>query len=137
MSGSKQPSGALDRYFHLQQYGTNVRTEILAGATTFIAIAYILILNPQILADPYVIMGDTAMAGKISNGVFIGTCIGAFIGTLLVGLYAKLPFAQAPGMGRDAFFAYTKTERWLPPGNAWGRNAPPYFAGPGVAYWKH
>ena len=75
--------------------------------TTFITIAYILILNPQILADPYVIMGDAAMAGKIANGVFIGTCIGAFIGTLLCALYARVPFAQAPGMGLNAFFAYT------------------------------
>ena len=64
-------------------------------------------MNPQILADPYVIMGDAAMAGKIANGVFIGTCIGAFIGTLLCALYARVPFAQAPGMGLNAFFAYT------------------------------
>lgn len=104
---NKQKVGFIERYFHLQQYGTTVRTEILAGATTFIAIAYILLLNPQVLADPYVIMGDAVMAAKITNGVFIGTCIGAFIGTILVGLYAKLPFAQAPGMGLNAFFAYT------------------------------
>lgn len=84
-----------------------MRIEILAGVTTFIMIAYILILNPQILADPYMIMGDAAMAEKISNGVFIGTCIGAFIGTILCALYAKVPFAQAPGMGLNAFFAYT------------------------------
>lgn len=84
-----------------------MRIEILAGVTTFITIAYILILNPQILADPYMIMGDAAMAEKISNGVFIGTCIGAFIGTILCALYAKVPFAQAPGMGLNAFFAYS------------------------------
>lgn len=72
-----------------------------------ITIAYILILNPQILADSYMIMGDAAMAEKISNGVFIGTCIGAFIGTILCALYAKVPFAPAPGMGLNAFFAYT------------------------------
>lgn len=84
-----------------------MRIEILAGVTIFITIAYILILNPQILADPYMIMGDAAMAEKISNGVFIGTCIGAFIGTILCALYAKVPFAQAPGMGLNAFFAYT------------------------------
>lgn len=84
-----------------------MKIEVLAGVTTFITIAYILILNPQILSDPYMIMGDTVMAGKISNGVFIGTCIGAFIGTILCALYAKVPFAQAPGMGLNAFFAYT------------------------------
>ena len=83
-----------------------MRTEILAGITTFITVAYILILNPQILADPFVITGDVAMAAKVSNGVFTGTCIGAFIGTFLCAVYAKVPLAQAPGMGLNAFFAY-------------------------------
>ena len=96
-----------ERFFGISQSGSTMKIEILAGITTFITIAYILILNPQILADPYVIMGDAVMAGKISNGVFIGTCIGAFIGTILCALYAKVPFAQAPGMGLNAFFAYT------------------------------
>ena len=102
-----QKTGCIDRFFQVSQNHSSVRTEVLAGITTFITIAYILILNPQILADPYVIMGDAAMAGKIANGVFIGTCIGAFIGTLLCALYARVPFAQAPGMGLNAFFAYT------------------------------
>lgn len=100
-------AGFIDRYFGVTASRSNVRTEVLAGVTTFITIAYILILNPQIVSDPYVIMGDTAMAGKIANGVFIGTCIGAFIGTILCSVYAKVPFAQAPGMGLNAFFAYT------------------------------
>ena len=103
----KQETGRIDRFFQVSQNHSSVRTEVLAGITTFVTIAYILILNPQILADPYVIMGDAAMAGKIANGVFIGTCIGAFIGTLLCALYARVPFAQAPGMGLNAFFAYT------------------------------
>lgn len=103
----KQETGRIDRFFQVSQNHSSVRTEVLAGITTFITIAYILILNPQILADPYVIMEDAAMAGKIANGVFIGTCIGAFIGTLLCALYARVPFAQAPGMGLNAFFAYT------------------------------
>ena len=103
----KQKTGCVDRFFQVSQNHSNVRTEVLAGITTFITIAYILILNPQILSDPYVIMGDAVMAGKIANGVFIGTCIGAFIGTILCALYAKVPFAQAPGMGLNAFFAYT------------------------------
>ena len=96
----KQETGRIDRFFQVSQNHSSVRTEVLAGITTFITIAYILILNPQILADPYVIMGD-------ANGVFIGTCIGAFIGTILCALYARVPFAQAPGMGLNAFFAYT------------------------------
>ena len=103
----KQETGRIDRFFQVSQNHSSVRTEVLAGITTFVTIAYILILNPQILADPYVIMGDAAMAGKIANGVFIGTCIGAFIGTILCALYARVPFAQAPGMGLNAFFAYT------------------------------
>ena len=102
-----QKTGCIGRFFQVSQNHSSVRTEVLAGITTFITIAYILILNPQILADPYVIMGDAAMAGKIANGVFIGTCIGAFIGTILCALYARVPFAQAPGMGLNAFFAYT------------------------------
>lgn len=84
-----------------------MRTEVLAGITTFITVAYILILNPQILADPFAIVGNADMASKVSNGVFIGTCIGAFIGTMLCAVYAKVPLAQAPGMGLNAFFAYT------------------------------
>lgn len=103
----KEKTSWLDRYFGVSKSNSTVRTEILAGITTFITIAYILILNPQILADPYVIMGNGDMAGKIANGVFIGTCLGAFVGTILCALYAKVPFAQAPGMGLNAFFAYT------------------------------
>ena len=97
----------LDRYFGISESGSNIRTEIMAGLTTFVTIAYILVLNPQILSDPYVITGDTAMAAKISNGVFIGTCIASFVGTILCALYARTPYAQAPGMGLNAFFAYT------------------------------
>ncbi|MBA4699960.1 MAG: NCS2 family permease [Ruminococcus sp.] len=104
---SESKTTFLDNYFGITESKSTMRTEILAGLTTFITIAYILILNPQILADPYMIMGDAFMAGKIANGVFIGTCIGAFIGTILCAIYAKVPFAQAPGMGLNAFFAYT------------------------------
>lgn len=104
---SENKTNFLDSYFGITQSKSTIRTEIIAGLTTFITIAYILILNPQVLSDPYTIMGDALMAGKIANGVFIGTCIGAFIGTILCALYAKVPFAQAPGMGLNAFFAYT------------------------------
>ena len=97
----------LSAYFQLDERNTTLRTEILAGVTTFITVAYILILNPQILSHPYEIMGDMDMAARISNGVFIGTCIASFVGTILCALYAKVPFVQAPGMGLNAFFAYT------------------------------
>lgn len=103
----ERKTGFADRFFGISQSHSSVKTEVLAGITTFITIAYILILNPQILSDPYLIMGDAAMAQKIANGVFIGTCIGAFIGTILCALYARVPFTQAPGMGLNAFFAYT------------------------------
>lgn len=99
--------GFFERFFKVSQSGSTIRTEVLAGITTFITIAYILILNPQILADPFAIVGNAEMASKVSNGVFIGTCIGAFIGTMLCAVYAKVPLAQAPGMGLNAFFAYT------------------------------
>ena len=75
----EKKDGFFERFFGISKNGSTMKIEVLAGVTTFITIAYILILNPQILADPYVIMGDAAMAGKISNGVFIGTYIGAFI----------------------------------------------------------
>ena len=103
----EKKDGFFECFLGISKNGSTMRIEILAGVTTFITIAYILILNPQILADPYVIMEDAAMAAKVSNGVFIGTCIGAFIGTILCAIYAKVPFAQAPGMGLNAFFAYT------------------------------
>lgn len=107
MLKENEKSGFIDTFFDLRKRKTTVKTEVLAGITTFITIAYILILNPQILSDPFLIMGNPEMAAKVANGVFIGTCLGAFLGTILVSLYAKLPFAQAPGMGLNAFFAYT------------------------------
>lgn len=100
-------AGFLENYFHLKENNTNVKTEVIAGITTFVAMAYILIVNPQMLADPFNIMGQAEYAAQVSNGVFFATCLVAFFGTLLMALYAKLPFAQAPGMGLNAFFAYT------------------------------
>ena len=106
-----KPKNALDSYFGITERGSNMKTEMLAGLTTFIAMAYILILNPTFLSAPYGMEGyvhaDPVLATKIYNGVFIGTCLGAFIGTILCALYAKVPYAQAPGMGLNAFFAYT------------------------------
>jgi adenine/guanine/hypoxanthine permease len=87
----------VNRFFELEKYGTNVKTEIIAGITTFMTMAYILVVNPGILSD----------AGMDFGAVFTATALSAIIATLLTGLYAKLPFAQAPGMGLNAFFAYT------------------------------
>lgn len=104
-NGGKQ--GFLNRYFQLDENGTNVRTEVFAGFTTFFAMAYILVVNPQILSAPFVIREQTEYAAQIANGVFFATCLIAFFGSFLMAVYARLPFAQAPGMGLNAFFAYT------------------------------
>ncbi len=86
-----------EKYFRLQANHTNVRTEIIAGATTFLTMAYILVVNPSILAK----------AGMDTGAVFTATAVAAIVGTLIMALYAKLPIAMAPGMGLNAFFAFT------------------------------
>lgn len=87
----------MEKYFKLKENNTNVKREIVAGITTFMTMAYILIVNPSILSA----------AGMDTGAVFTATALSAVIATLVMGLYAKLPFAQAPGMGLNAFFAYT------------------------------
>lgn len=86
----------LDRYFGLTSHGTNVRTELLAGVTTFLSMAYITVVNPAILSD----------AGMDFGAVFVATCIAAAVGSLIMGIWANYPIAQAPGMGQNAFFTY-------------------------------
>lgn len=86
----------LDRYFGLAGHGTNVRTEILAGVTTFLSMAYIMVVNPSILSD----------AGMDFGAVFVATCIAAAVGSMIMGIWANYPIAQAPGMGQNAFFTY-------------------------------
>lgn len=81
----------------LKENNTDVKTEILAGVTTFMTMAYILAVNPLILSD----------AGMDAGGVFTATALSAAISTLVMALYAKYPFGLAPGMGLNAFFAYT------------------------------
>lgn len=87
---------ALDSFFKLSENKTNVKTEIIAGITTFITMAYIIFVNPGILSN----------TGMDFNAVFMATCLSAALGTLIMGLYANLPFAQAPGMGLNAFFTF-------------------------------
>lgn len=96
----------MDKFFGLSENKTNIKTEVIAGTTTFITMAYIIFVNPLILTAPLYITGNPD-ADKIKTAVFGATCIAAAIGTLMMGLYAKIPFAQAPGMGLNAFFAYT------------------------------
>ncbi len=87
----------LERLFQLKAHNTNVRTEILAGVTTFLAMAYILFVNPSIL-------GETGMD---KGAIFVATCLAAAIGSVTMGLIANYPIALAPGMGLNAFFTYT------------------------------
>lgn len=108
----------LDSFFKLTENNTNVRTEILAGVTTFITMAYIIFVNPSILMQAGMnsknLMGDAAVKAGLSAindpvvaSIFVATCIAAAIGTFVMALYANLPFAQAPGMGLNAFFTYS------------------------------
>lgn len=87
----------MEKFFKLKENGTNVSTEIMAGITTFFAMSYIIIVNPGILSQ----------SGMEWGAVFLATIISAIIGTLIMGLVANVPYAQAPGMGLNAFFVYT------------------------------
>ncbi|MDX7986145.1 NCS2 family permease [Xenorhabdus sp. 12] len=95
-SGSEKRQGLLQRVFKLEEHGTTVRTEMVAGLTTFLTMVYIIFVNPQILA----------MAGMDIKAVFVTTCLIAAIGSILMGLMANLPIAVAPAMGLNAFFAF-------------------------------
>ncbi len=87
----------MEKFFKLKQSNTNVRTEIMAGITTFFAMSYIIIVNPGMLSA----------TGMPWGAVFLATIISSVIGTLIMGLVANVPYAQAPGMGLNAFFVYT------------------------------
>ena len=86
----------LEKLFKLSQFGTNPKTEILAGVTTYLTMAYIIFVNPAMLAD----------AGMDKGAVFVATCLAAAAGCFIMGLWANLPIALAPGMGLNAFFTY-------------------------------
>ncbi|MBT5433720.1 MAG: NCS2 family permease [Rhodospirillaceae bacterium] len=86
----------LNNYFKLEENGTTVRREVIAGVTTFLTMAYIIFVNPLILSD----------AGMDFGGVFVATCLAAAIGTAIMGFWANYPIAMAPGMGLNAFFTY-------------------------------
>jgi len=86
----------LERFFGLSAHGTNVRTEVIAGITTFLTMAYIIFVNPMILTS----------AGMDHGAVFVATCLAAAIGTAVMALAANYPIALAPGMGLNAFFTY-------------------------------
>ena len=87
----------LDKYFNITGSGSTLKTEIVAGITTFMTMAYILAVNPDILSA----------TGMDKGAVFTATALSAIVATLFMALVAKLPFALAPGMGLNAFFAFT------------------------------
>ena len=94
-------SGLLERVFHLSENGTSVRTEIMAGITTFMTMAYILAVNPSIMST----------TGMDKGAVLTATAIAGFLGTMLMAAFANYPFALAPGMGLNAFFAFTVVQQ--------------------------
>lgn len=87
----------MDKFFNISEKGSSVKTEIFAGLTTFLTMSYIIFVNPEMLGK----------AGMDTGSVLVATCIASAMGSLLIGLMANYPFAQAPGMGLNAFFVYT------------------------------
>ena len=89
--------GVLEKWFHLKENHTDAKTEVIAGITTFMTMAYILAVNPNVLGA----------SGMDSGAVFTATALAAMVGTLMMALFANYPFVLAPGMGLNAYFAYT------------------------------
>ena len=90
-------NGILEKLFKIKAHGSSVKDELMGGVTTFATMAYIIFVNPQIMAA----------SGMDAGAVFVATCIGAAIGCLLMGLFANWPVGLAPGMGLNAFFSFT------------------------------
>ncbi|MTH47813.1 NCS2 family permease [Intestinirhabdus alba] len=107
--------GMLERVFKLREHGTTVRTEAIAGFTTFLTMVYIVFVNPQILG----------VAGMDPSAVFVTTCLIAAFGSILMGLFANLPVALAPAMGLNAFFAFVVV----------GAMGLPWQIGMGAIFW--
>ena len=95
--GEAQIAAWLERYFGLKAQGTDVHTEFIAGVTTFLTMVYIVFVNPIILGK----------AGMDPGAVFVATCLAAAVSTFVMAFYANYPIALAPGMGLNAFFAFT------------------------------
>ncbi|MEY8713046.1 NCS2 family permease [Mangrovibacter phragmitis] len=107
--------GLLERIFKLRAHGTSVRTEVIAGFTTFLTMVYIVFVNPQILG----------VAGMDTSAVFVTTCLIAAFGSILMGIFANLPVALAPAMGLNAFFAFVVV----------GAMGLPWQVGMGAIFW--
>ncbi|WP_072620147.1 NCS2 family permease [Spirulina major] len=98
-----EPERGLSKFFHLAELQTDVRTEVMAGITTFFTMAYILVVNPVILSNAIFLEESGDLFGEIA----IATALSAAIATLIMGLYGNFPFALAPGMGLNAYFAFS------------------------------
>ena len=98
-------SDTLSKYFDFAEHGTDLRTEVVAGITTFLTMSYIVVVNPSILAAAISVQGRTAE--QTVQMLAVVTLISAAVATFVMALYAKRPFAQAPGLGLNAFFAFT------------------------------
>ena len=101
MTGETADAGMLETRFHLHERGTDVRTEVLAGFTTFLTMAYIVLVNPAILGQ----------AGLPVASVAAATCFAAAFASILMGLVANTPLALAPGMGLNAYFSFTVVQQ--------------------------
>src|SRR5215469_5742490 len=97
LSQTTKGDGLIERFFRLKENQTSVRAEFLGGLTTFITMAYIVVVNPQILSK----------TGMPVEGVVFATCLSSAVATLVMGLYANYPIALAPGMSLNAYFAYS------------------------------
>ena len=97
----------MEKFFKLKENNTTVSTEFMAGVTTFFAMSYILFVNPSILS----------LSGMPFQAVFLATIIASVIGTLVMGLFANVPYAQAPGMGLNAFSPSQSFSVWVIPGS--------------------
>ena len=95
--------GRLDTFFGIGAHGSTVKRELMAGTVTFLAMCYVLAVNPAVLGD----QGDLGAQGIPTQAVFTATAVAAVVGTLVMGLWARYPIALAPGMGLNAFFAYS------------------------------
>ena len=92
---AKKNQGMMEKLFHLSAHGTDIKTEVIAGTTTFMTMAYILAVNPNILSD----------AGMDRGAVFTATALASLVATLFMAAFANYPFVLAPGMGLNAYFA--------------------------------
>lgn len=108
----------MDQFFKLKEHGTTVSTEIMAGLTTFFAMSYILFVNPSVLS----------VAGMPTQAVFLATIIASAVSTLVMGLFANVPYALAPGMGLNAFFnLYSGYWSWFYLARSFGNGFPLRF----------